>query len=284
MAAAELNPDTFRASTNPKILGDLLADAACHQNSVVARTTAIRLLGALRYGSAKVLDTLWQSLQDVPDVWQSSLDAIPRLAAVDDDVVRKLLPALYSPSGRVAWVSARILTAIGRRADTKPQVRTEIVDALARAARDPRSRRTVHVSHSEGVLPSAPELDDVFADALRSLYQFASVETDPEELARDESLMPLLRAHNDAAQAAGGFWKDRLTRTKDGDLVWLVRGKDAGRPAWHYVMISRSKLALFRRAISTGSLDVSDYGSILESGWGEDPPQESVARIRERYS
>lgn len=285
-AAAELNPDTFRSCTNPELLGGLLADAASHQNSVVVRTTAIRLLGALRHGSKPVLDTLRQSLHDVPDVWQSSLDAIPRLAAVDDKLVRDLMPALYSPSGRVAWVSARLLTAIGRSADTKPKVREEIVDALARAARDPRSRRMVHVSYSEGVLPPAPELDDVFADALRSMYQFASVEADPEELARDESLMPLLRAHKETAQAeASGFWNDRLIRTRDGgDLLWVVRGKDAGRPAWHYVMVSRSKVALFRRAIKTGSLDVSDYGVILESGWGVDPPEETVTRMRERYS
>jgi hypothetical protein len=69
-----------------------------------------------------------------------------------------------------------------------------------------------------------------------------------------------------------------------GDLVYLVRGKDAGKAAWHYVLIDKVKLPLFKQKLKSGSLDVSEYGKILYSGWGEDPPQEIVDEIKKQYS
>ena len=69
-----------------------------------------------------------------------------------------------------------------------------------------------------------------------------------------------------------------------GDLVYLVRGKDAGRAAWHYVLIDRVKLPLFKQKLKTGSLDVSEFGKVLYSGWGENPPADIVAEIKKQYS
>lgn len=76
----------------------------------------------------------------------------------------------------------------------------------------------------------------------------------------------------------------RLAQESVGDRVYLVRGKDGGRPAWHYVMIDPLKLEVFKQNLATRSLDVSDYGVILYSGWGEDPPDQIVETIRETYS
>jgi hypothetical protein len=81
----------------------------------------------------------------------------------------------------------------------------------------------------------------------------------------------------------GGSWVDQLAKVRDGDLVYLIRGKDAGRPAWHYVQIDGMKLRAFKRALATGSLDVSQYGEILKSGWGEDPPGDIVKWVKDRY-
>jgi hypothetical protein len=81
----------------------------------------------------------------------------------------------------------------------------------------------------------------------------------------------------------GGSWVDQLAKVRDGDLVYLIRGKDAGRPAWHYVHIDGMKLRAFKRALATGSLDVSQYGEILKSGWGKDPPGDIVKWVKDRY-
>jgi hypothetical protein len=67
-------------------------------------------------------------------------------------------------------------------------------------------------------------------------------------------------------------------------LVYLVQGKDDGRPAWHYVLIAKPKLDAFKRKLATGSLDVSHYGTILYSGWGQDPDAGTVAGIRSEYA
>ncbi len=73
------------------------------------------------------------------------------------------------------------------------------------------------------------------------------------------------------------------TRRSRADLVYLVRGKDRGKPAWHYVLIDKDKKEMFLAKSRTGAMDVADYGEILYSGWGEDPPQEIKDKITEEF-
>ncbi|MGL9688293.1 MAG: hypothetical protein ACR5K6_00630 [Wolbachia sp.] len=73
------------------------------------------------------------------------------------------------------------------------------------------------------------------------------------------------------------------TRRSRSDLIYLVRGKDHGRSAWHYVLVDKDKREMFLAKSRTGSMDVADYGEILYSGWGEDPPQEIVDKINEEF-
>ena len=61
--------------------------------------------------------------------------------------------------------------------------------------------------------------------------------------------------------------------------LFLVRGKDKGRPAWHYVMVEKSVLGLFIKRTNGGRLDVADFGTVLESGWGENPQECTAAEI-----
>ncbi|KAL9961602.1 hypothetical protein ACROYT_G030573 [Oculina patagonica] len=57
------------------------------------------------------------------------------------------------------------------------------------------------------------------------------------------------------------------------ERLYLVRGKDKGRSAWHYVMVEKPLLGLFLKQTQGGSLDVADFGTVLKSGWGENPPE-----------
>ena len=75
----------------------------------------------------------------------------------------------------------------------------------------------------------------------------------------------------------------RMVR-EEASLIYIVRGKDEGRPAWHLVKVDRSKLVSFKQALSTRSLDASEYGEILHSGWGEDPPKEVMRELAKKYS
>ena len=65
------------------------------------------------------------------------------------------------------------------------------------------------------------------------------------------------------------------------DRIYLVRGKDKGKQAWHYVLVEKALLPLFLRRTNGGSLDVADFGLVLTSGWGKDPPEEVRKNITE---
>lgn len=67
------------------------------------------------------------------------------------------------------------------------------------------------------------------------------------------------------------------------DLIYLVRGKDRGKSAWHYVLVDKDKKEMFIAKSRTGAMDVADYGEIIYSGWGEDPPKEIVDKINEEF-
>lgn len=63
------------------------------------------------------------------------------------------------------------------------------------------------------------------------------------------------------------------------ERLYRVRGKDRGIPAWHYVMVDKSLLGLFLKRTNGGSLDVTDFGTVLKSGWGENPPESTNEEI-----
>ena len=75
-------------------------------------------------------------------------------------------------------------------------------------------------------------------------------------------------------------------RNVEGERVYLVRGKDKGHPAWHYVLLvdDEETIKKFHETVKQGRVDVADYGQVLESGWGEDPPNELKDRMERNYN
>ena len=67
------------------------------------------------------------------------------------------------------------------------------------------------------------------------------------------------------------------------DCLFLVRGKDNGRSAWHYVLVDKNKREMFLAKSRSGSIDVALYGQILYSGWGENPPKDIVKKIEDEF-
>jgi hypothetical protein len=149
----------------------LLAEAAVHHNTFPGRGAAIRMLGVLRRGSPAVLDALLHALLDVPGNRQAALDAIASLRDVDSALIERLETTLLGPSASAAWAAAQLLAVFGQDARVPPSVRARIIDSLARAIRDPRSRRTVHFSFVDSAIPDMPKLDDVCVDALHRIYR-----------------------------------------------------------------------------------------------------------------
>ena len=70
------------------------------------------------------------------------------------------------------------------------------------------------------------------------------------------------------------------------DRVYLVRGKDRGKQAWHYVLVvdDEEMVEMFLAKVKSGNVDVADYGQVLKSGWGQEPPDEVREWIKKKYS
>ncbi|XP_019852753.1 PREDICTED: uncharacterized protein LOC109582478 [Amphimedon queenslandica] len=85
---------------------------------------------------------------------------------------------------------------------------------------------------------------------------------------------------NESCEAdADCTWNNRFK----GCLLYCVRGKEKGRAAWHYVLVDEEKVADFKAQVATGFIDVADYGRILKSGWGEDPPKDIERKMELRF-
>ena len=58
------------------------------------------------------------------------------------------------------------------------------------------------------------------------------------------------------------------------DRIFIVHGNNRGHPAWYYILLDddAEKIRDFRQGEST--LSLINYGTVLKSGWGRDPPQD----------
>ncbi|ELU00338.1 hypothetical protein CAPTEDRAFT_229085 [Capitella teleta] len=61
----------------------------------------------------------------------------------------------------------------------------------------------------------------------------------------------------------------------------LVCGRDKGRNAYHYVQSHRSTVAAFESSVGAGQVDVSQFGTVLKSGWGDYPSDNVVKQVDE---
>ena len=52
--------------------------------------------------------------------------------------------------------------------------------------------------------------------------------------------------------------------------IFIIRGRDRGKTAWHYVDVEPWSIEVLKIQPSGVNIDVTDYGVILRSGWGED--------------
>lgn len=67
-------------------------------------------------------------------------------------------------------------------------------------------------------------------------------------------------------------------------VTLLVRGKkQEGGFYWAYIAMKPSMISQLQDARKRGMFDLDEYGTILESGDEEFPPQEIVVRMAEMY-
>lgn len=75
---------------------------------------------------------------------------------------------------------------------------------------------------------------------------------------------------------------------KKQDIIILVESTDNGKPAWWYVKctsrISAEKLKGVCRLGNLDTIPLQEYGEIILSGWGANPPPEAIKQIEEQYN
>ena len=67
------------------------------------------------------------------------------------------------------------------------------------------------------------------------------------------------------------------------ELIYLVKGIDAGRNAWYYVLVERLKLQLFLKALNDEIIHLENYGNILYSAYGDEPSDDITVKLKEEY-
>lgn len=69
-----------------------------------------------------------------------------------------------------------------------------------------------------------------------------------------------------------------------GHLVHRVRGTDhTGRTAYYFVLVQPHKEDAFLRALKTNRVNLTDYGQVIASCYGEEPTAEIKTMLREEY-
>ena len=67
------------------------------------------------------------------------------------------------------------------------------------------------------------------------------------------------------------------------ELIYLVKGVDANRNAWYYVLVDRLKVQLFLKALNDDIIHLEEYGKILFSAYGDEPPEEITQKLKDEY-
>ena len=76
-------------------------------------------------------------------------------------------------------------------------------------------------------------------------------------------------------------WEDRIFNKYY--RTYLVHDENNGFPCWHYVLVDEDKLEAFKTKLIAGKLNVAEYGTVLYSGWGDDPPKDIVRKLDLRF-
>lgn len=96
------------------------------------------------------------------------------------------------------------------------------------------------------------------------------------------------------ASSSQGKTKQLITKQTCAESLYIIRGKDKGRSAWHYILVPYDHVASLRGQRSGDTLDITKYGRVIEyrdengtlqklSEWGQDPPKETQKWIEAEY-
>lgn len=117
-----------------------------------------------------------------------------------------------------------------------------------------------------------------FADRFASKKTFTSQNLNNTEEQKESSIASV------SSQKAPSNLKPIDPQKKmQAELIYLVKGVDAGRNAWYYVLVERLKVQLFLKALNDDIIHLENYGKILFSAYGDEPPSEITQELKDEY-
>ena len=66
-------------------------------------------------------------------------------------------------------------------------------------------------------------------------------------------------------------------------LVKLVSNKDEDKEVWHIVLVDEDKIEAFKNIASSETIDIAEYGTVLYSGRGQNPPKDIIRKVYLRF-
>ncbi|MCD6034692.1 MAG: hypothetical protein K0R63_433 [Rickettsiales bacterium] len=77
----------------------------------------------------------------------------------------------------------------------------------------------------------------------------------------------------------------KILASSQRSLLYCVHGTDAdGNAAYYFIVVEKLKLPLFLQKIKAGQpFSLEEYGKIIESGYGAEPPAEVRANVLRQF-
>lgn len=72
-------------------------------------------------------------------------------------------------------------------------------------------------------------------------------------------------------------------KREQAEYIYLVKGLDAGREAWYYVLVDKKKIKQFLKELEADIIHLEDFGVVLYSAYGMEPPKEIIDAIHIEY-
>ena len=72
---------------------------------------------------------------------------------------------------------------------------------------------------------------------------------------------------------------------KSADCMYTVYAPDkTGEDAWYIMKVEKMKEQIFLKEVTSGPVNLLDYGDILESGYGTKVPDVIKEKVKEEYN
>ena len=87
-----------------------------------------------------------------------------------------------------------------------------------------------------------------------------------------------------AAKHKGGNFISQVIKDRAVACVLYCPGNESIGEAWYVVDVDSGKEKEFKQRLETGeTINFTEYGTIIYSGWGKEPPESLKVKLSEKY-